>query len=75
MTRVAREVGSEGKLGGQAVVRGVAGTWKDLTDSVNSMAGNLTAQVRNIAEVDDRDRQRRPLQEDHRARSRARSSS
>ena len=51
VTRVAREVGTDGKLGGQAVVRGVAGTWKDLTDSVNSMAGNLTAQVRNIAEV------------------------
>ncbi|MBA3387094.1 MAG: HAMP domain-containing protein, partial [Chthoniobacterales bacterium] len=51
VTRVAREVGSEGKLGGQAEVRGVAGTWKDLTDSVNSMAGNLTGQVRNIAEV------------------------
>jgi signal transduction histidine kinase/CheY-like chemotaxis protein/HAMP domain-containing protein len=51
VTRVAREVGTEGKLGGQADVRGVAGTWKDLTDSVNSMAGNLTAQVRNIAAV------------------------
>jgi HAMP domain-containing protein/signal transduction histidine kinase/CheY-like chemotaxis protein len=51
VTRVAREVGSEGKLGGQAEVEGVAGTWKDLTDSVNSMAGNLTAQVRNIADV------------------------
>jgi len=51
VTRVAREVGSEGRLGGQASVPGVAGTWKDLTDSVNSMAGNLTAQVRNIAEV------------------------
>ncbi len=51
VTRVAREVGSEGRLGGQANVSGVAGTWKDLTDSVNSMAGNLTAQVRNIAEV------------------------
>ncbi|HWB00551.1 MAG TPA: HAMP domain-containing protein, partial [Pirellulales bacterium] len=51
VTRVAREVGTEGKLGGQAVVPGVAGTWKDLTDSVNSMASNLTAQVRNIAEV------------------------
>ena len=51
VTRVAREVGSEGRLGGQAVVPGVAGTWKDLTDSVNAMAGNLTAQVRNIAEV------------------------
>jgi len=51
VTRVAREVGTEGKLGGQAMVPGVAGTWKDLTDSVNFMAGNLTAQVRNIAEV------------------------
>src|SRR2546421_833267 len=50
VTRVAREVGTEGRLGGQAVVPGVAGTWKDLTDTVNSMAGNLTAQVRNIAE-------------------------
>ncbi|MGZ4616035.1 MAG: ATP-binding protein, partial [Actinomycetes bacterium] len=51
VTRVAREVGTEGKLGGQAVVREVAGVWKDLTDSVNSMAGNLTNQVRNIAQV------------------------
>src|SRR5262249_12968765 len=51
VTRVAREVGTEGKLGGQAQVPDVAGTWKDLTDNVNSMAGNLTAQVRNIAEV------------------------
>jgi HAMP domain-containing protein/CheY-like chemotaxis protein/signal transduction histidine kinase len=51
VTRVAREVGTDGRLGGQAEVKGVAGTWKDLTDSVNSMAGNLTAQVRNIAEV------------------------
>ncbi len=51
VTRVAREVGTEGKLGGQANVPGVAGTWKDLTDSVNQMAGNLTAQVRNIADV------------------------
>jgi HAMP domain-containing protein len=51
VSRVAREVGTEGKLGGQAVVTGVAGTWKDLTDNVNQMAGNLTAQVRNIAEV------------------------
>jgi CheY-like chemotaxis protein/signal transduction histidine kinase/HAMP domain-containing protein len=51
VTRVAREVGTEGRLGGQANVPGVAGTWKDLTDSVNAMAGNLTAQVRNIAEV------------------------
>ena len=48
---MAREVGTEGKLGGQAAVKGVAGTWKDFTDSVNSMASNLTAQVRNIAEV------------------------
>src|SRR5947199_4724933 len=51
VTRVAREVGTEGKLGGQAEVKGVAGTWKDLTDSVNSMARNLTGQVRNIADV------------------------
>ncbi len=51
VTRVAREVGTEGKLGGQAEVKGVAGTWKDLTDNVNSMAGNLTGQVRNIADV------------------------
>jgi HAMP domain-containing protein len=51
VTRVAREVGTEGKLGGQADVKGMAGTWKDLTDSVNSMAGKLTGQVRNIAEV------------------------
>src|SRR5207244_3455816 len=51
VTRVAREVGTEGKLGGQAVVPGVAGTWKDLTDNVNAMASNLTGQVRNIAEV------------------------
>jgi HAMP domain-containing protein/CheY-like chemotaxis protein len=51
VTRMAREVGTDGRLGGQALVPGVAGTWKDLTDSVNSMAGNLTAQVRNIAEV------------------------
>src|SRR4029453_5753833 len=51
VTRVAREVGTEGKLGGQAQVSGVAGTWKDLTDNVNSMASNLTGQVRNIAEV------------------------
>src|SRR5437868_4769203 len=51
VTRVALEVGTEGKLGGQAEVQGVAGTWKDLTDSVNGMASNLTGQVRNIAEV------------------------
>src|SRR5258707_7038116 len=51
VTRVAREVGTEGKLGGQADVRGAAGTWTDLTDSVHSIAGNLTGQIRNIAEV------------------------
>src|SRR3546814_9801067 len=51
VSRVAREVGTEGKLGGQAQVGGVAGTWKDLTDNVNAMATNLTSQVRNIAEV------------------------
>src|SRR5438045_7759349 len=51
VTRVAGEVGTEGKLGGQAVVKGVSGTWKDLTDNVNQMAANLTSQVRNIAEV------------------------
>ncbi len=51
VTRVAREVGSEGKLGGQAKVKGVGGVWKDLTDSVNQMGSNLTAQVRNIADV------------------------
>src|SRR5450432_3737959 len=51
VSRVAREVGTEGKLGGQAEVPGVAGTWKDLTNNVNSMASNLTGQVRNIAEV------------------------
>src|SRR5207247_208566 len=51
VTRVAREVGTEGRLGGQAQVPGVAGVWRDLTDSVNGMAGNLTTQVRNIAQV------------------------
>src|SRR3712207_1256094 len=51
VTRVAREVGTEGKLGGQAEVKGVAGTWRDLTENVNQLAGNLTAQVRNIAQV------------------------
>ncbi|MDX6543034.1 MAG: hypothetical protein QOK32_637, partial [Gaiellaceae bacterium] len=51
VTRVAREVGTEGKLGGQAQVKGVSGVWKDLTDNVNTLAGNLTGQVRNIAEV------------------------
>ncbi len=61
VTRVAREVGTEGKLGGQAQVPGVAGTWKDLTDNVNFMAGNLTAQVRNIAEVATAIAERRPV--------------
>ena len=75
VTRVAREVGTEGKLGGQAVVPGVAGTWKNLTDSVNSMASNLTGQVRNIADVATADRARRPLQQDHRRRARAKFSS
>ena len=65
VTRVAREVGTDGKLGGQAIVPGVAGTWKDLTDNVNFMAANLTDQVRNIAEVDDRRRARRPFPQDH----------
>ena len=65
VTRVAREVGTEGKLGGQAQVRGVAGTWKDLTDNVNSMASNLTGQVRNIAEVATAVAQRRPVAQDH----------
>ena len=51
MTRVAKEVGTEGKLGGQAEVKGVSGTWKDLTDNVNVLANNLTNQVRNIAKV------------------------
>src|SRR6185312_13758457 len=51
VTRVAREVGTEGKLGGQAQVPGLSGTWRDLTDSVNAMAGNLTSQVRSIAQV------------------------
>ena len=66
VTRVAREVGTEGKLGGQANVTGVAGAWKDLTDNVNGMAVNLTTQVRNIAAGHDRGRERRPLAEDHR---------
>ena len=70
VTRVAREVGTEGKLGGQAAVPGVAGTWKDLTDNVNSMASNLTGQVRNIAEVTIAVAKRRPVQKDHRRRAR-----
>ena len=75
VTRVAREVGTEGRLGGQAQVPGVAGTWKDLTDNVNSMAGNLTAQVRNIAEVATAIARRRPVEEDHRERVAAKSCS
>ena len=70
VTRVAREVGTEGKLGGQAEVKGVAGTWKDLTDSVNFMAGNLTNQVRNIAEVTTAVAQRRSVAQDHGGRAR-----
>ena len=70
VTRVAREVGTEGQLGGQADVPGVGGTWKDLTDSVNSMAANLTSQVRNIAEVTTAVAPRRPLEEGHRRRAR-----
>ena len=68
VTRVAREVGTEGRLGGQAQVEGVSGVWKDLTDNVNTLAGNLTSQVRNIAARHDRGRERRPLEEDHRRR-------
>ena len=70
VTRVAREVGTEGKLGGQAVVPGVAGTWKDLTDSVNAMCGNLTDQVRNIAAGDHGRGARRPVAQDHGGRAR-----
>ena len=65
VSRVAREVGTDGKLGGQAQVVGVGGVWKDLTDNVNSMAANLTGQVRNIAEVTTAVAKRRPLEEDH----------
>ena len=70
VTRVAREVGTEGQLGGQAEVKGVSGTWRDLTENVNFMAGNLTDQVRNIAAGRDGGRQRRPQPEDHRRRAR-----
>ncbi len=70
VTRVAREVGTEGKLGGQAQVKGVAGTWKELTDNVNLMAGNLTGQVRNIAEVTTAVAMGDSVQEDHRRRAR-----
>ena len=65
VTRVAREVGTDGKLGGQAIVPGVAGTWKDLTDSVNAMCGNLTAQVRNIAQCHHGGRPWRPFAKNH----------
>ena len=75
VTRVAREVGTEGKLGGQAQVRGVAGTWRDLTDSVNSMAANLTSQVRSISPAATAVAQRRPVAEDHGVAPRARSPS
>ena len=75
VTRVAREVGTEGKLGGQAQVPGVAGTWKDLTDNVNFMASNLTGQVRNIADVTTAVARGDLSQEDHRRRAAARSSS
>ena len=70
VTRVAREVGTEGKLGGQAQVPGVAGTWKDLTDNVNFMASNLTGAGPQHRRGGDRDRRRRPVQEDHRRRAR-----
>ena len=70
VTRVAREVGTDGKLGGQAQVREVSGVWKDLTESVNSMASNLTAQVRNIAEVTIAVASGDLSQEDHRRRAR-----
>ena len=73
VTRVAREVGTEGNLGGQAQVRGVSGVWKDLTDNVNFMALNLTSQVRNIAQVTTAVANGDLSQEDHRGRPRARS--
>ena len=68
VTRVAREVGTEGILGGQAEVEGVSGTWRRLTENVNTLAGNLTGQVREHRRGHDRGRERRPLQEDHRRR-------
>ena len=70
VTRVAREVGTEGRLGGQANVLGVAGTWKDLTDSVNSMAEQPDRAGPQHRRGDDRHRQRRPVEEDHRRRAR-----
>jgi HAMP domain-containing protein len=75
VTRLATEVGNEGKLGGQADVRGVSGTWRHLTDAVNSMANNLTEQVRNISAGGHRHRPGRPAEEDRRRRRGARSSS
>ena len=75
VTRVAREVGTEGQLGGQAQVEGVSGVWKDLTDNVNTLAGNLTSQVRNIAAVTTAVANGDLSQEDHRRRRTARSSS
>ena len=66
---MAREVGTEGKLGGQAQVQGVSGVWRELTETVNPMAGNLTAQVRNIADVTIAVAQRRPQPQDHRRRA------
>ncbi len=75
VTTVAREVGIEGKLGGQARVPGASGTWKDLTDSVKMLAGNLTNQVRNIALGTTRRRERRPIEEDHGRSARRESSS
>ena len=75
VTRVAREVGTEGKLGGQAEVKGVAGTWKDLTDNVNFMAEQPDRPGAQHRRRHDRRRQRRPLEEDHGRRARARSSS
>ena len=70
VTRVAREVGTEGKLGGQAEVEGVSGTWKRLTENVNQLAGTLTTQVRAIAEVSTARDPRRPDPDDHRGRRR-----
>ena len=72
VSRVAREVGTEGKLGGQAQVKGVGGVWKDLTDNVNSMAANLTSQVRSVASVVTAVAQRRPAPQAARSRPRAR---
>ena len=75
VTRVAKEVGTEGKLGGQADVKGVSGTWKDLTDNVNGLAAQPHRAGAQHREGDDRRRQRRPVAEDHGRRAKARSSS